>query len=93
MGYNIKMYLQQTPIPMMARSRRRSAVTRLLRLRVSIPTRGADISLLSGRGLCEQRITRPTEYGVSRVMEEPYTVGLAPLGLSSHGKKFFNTQE
>jgi len=39
--------------------RRRSTFTRLLGLRVSIPTGGMDVSLLSVRGLCDEPINRP----------------------------------
>ena len=54
------------PVPVAARSRRRSAASRLLRLWVRIP-RGAwkfvccECCVLSGRGLCDELITRPGE--------------------------------
>jgi len=52
-------------VPVAARSKGRSAAARLLRSWVRIPPRGAwmsvccDYSVLSGRGLCDELITRP----------------------------------
>ena len=54
------------PVPVAARSSRRSAAALLLRLWVRIPPGGMDVLsvvsvLLSGRGLCDELITRPEE--------------------------------
>jgi hypothetical protein len=76
--------------------RRKSAAARLQGLRVWIP-QGEWMSVyceccaLSGRGLCDEPITRPEEsYQMWCLRMSPKLQtwgGLGPLGLSSHGKK------
>jgi len=53
--------------PVAARSKRRSAAARLLRLWVRIPSVAlmsvcGECCVLSGRGLCDELITRPEEF-------------------------------
>jgi hypothetical protein len=71
---NMHMYIHTVPVPVAARSRRRSLAARLLRFRVRIPP-GAwmfdccECCVLSGRGLCDGLITRPEEsYRLWRVI-------------------------